>query len=77
MAIKAVMKSDDYIDLVPGYEYNVSKILYHRHVMLEGSPRRYDIGCFYFIHNGKKISKEEAYRQYALERVKKKLGVKY
>lgn len=76
----AKMIKDEYPDLVVGYEYKVKKLITKNtdsyHVMIEGSPRRYQAGCFEFWNNGKKISAKEAYRLQQIEVVKRKLGLK-
>lgn len=72
---KAKMINDSYIDLVPGYEYDVKKVFTDGHIMIGDSPRHYDINCFAITLNGKRLSKSEIYRQYKLQVVKEKLGL--
>ena len=77
--MNAVMVKDEYPDLVPGFQYKVRKIFRHGsnyHVMVEGNPRRYQVSCFEFWNNGKKVPAKEAFQLQQLEVVKKKLGIK-
>ena len=75
--MKAIMTNDDYIDLVPGYEYEVERMYSnYAYIILKGSPRRYDFHSFKIIHNGKVLSYQEAYRQYKYESAMKKIGMK-
>lgn len=76
--MQAIMIKDEYSDITPGFPYEVDKVFSRvdGHIKLKGSPRRYQIGCFMMVHDGKRITYEEAYRLYQLDKVKKKLGMK-
>ena len=60
----AIMRKDKYIDLVPNYPYEITRVFYDGHIKLQGSPRRYEDKYFDLIHEGKKITHEEAYELY-------------
>ena len=75
--MKAIMINDVYTDLVPGYEYEVTKVysISYGYINLQGSPRRYDINSFKITHNGRVLNNQEAYRQYMHESAIKKIGL--
>jgi len=75
--MKAVMINDDYIDLVPGWEYEVERVFSnYAYIILKGSLRRYDIHSFKITHNGRELSYREAYKQYMYESAMKKIGIR-
>ena len=76
--MKAAMINDDYIDLVPGYEYEVERVYSpgYNHIKLKHSPRKYDIHSFEITHNKRVLNHQEAYRQYVCETTMSKFGLK-
>lgn len=74
--MQAIMVKDEYVDLEPNCPYEVEKVYSENYIQLKRSHRRYKSGSFKLMHNGKKISHEEAYRLYKIEVVRKKLGMK-
>ena len=72
--MKAKMINDDYIDLVPGYEYEVARVYSpgYDYIKLKHSPRKYDIRSFEITRNGKVLNRQEAYRQYIYARLFRK-----
>ena len=74
--MQAIMVEDEYSDIVLHHPYEIEKVYCYTHIKLKNSPRLYDSGCFAIVHHGKKISHREAYRQYKIQIVKDKLGMK-
>lgn len=72
----ARMRYDGYIDLTPGFPYEIEKVWQDGHFKLKHSPRRYRSCCFKFYHNDKEIPFKEAYRLYRVQCIKAKLGMK-
>ena len=72
----ARMRNDGYVDITPGFPYEVDRVYFDGHIRLKNSPRRYRSGCFEIFHKGKKITHKEAYRLYRLNCIKDKLGMK-
>ena len=60
----ARLTKDTYIDLVPYFPYEITRVFYDGHIKLQGSPRRYESKYFDLNHDGKKITHEEAYELY-------------
>ncbi len=74
--MQAIMVEDEYSDIVLHHPYEIEKVYCNTHIKLKNSPRIYMSNSFVIIHNGKKISHREAYRQYKIQIVKNKLGMK-
>ena len=74
--MQAVLVKDDYTDITPGFPYEIERVFVNTYIKLKNSPRRYMSSSFDIIYKGKKISHKEAYRQYKIQRVKNKLGMK-
>ena len=70
------MVKDDYTDITPGFPYEIERVFATTYIKLKDSPRRYMSSSFDIMHKGKKISHKEAYRQYKIQMVKDKLGMK-
>lgn len=73
--IKAILRKNEYPDLEMGEEYEVERIYANGHILLKDNKRLYLAVCFRFVHNGKYISKSEAYRLQQIEKVKQKMGM--
>lgn len=74
--MQAIMIDDEYVDITPGFPYEIERVYSVAYIKLKNSPRRYLSSSFDIIHNGKKIPHKEAYRQYKIQIVKEKLGMK-
>lgn len=74
--MQAILVKDDYSDITPGFPYEIEQVFAVTYIKLKNSPRRYMSSSFDIIHNGKKIPHKEAYRQYKIQIVKEKLGMK-
>lgn len=74
--MQAILIKDEYSDIAMGFPYEIEKVFGKKHIKLKNSPRRYVSSSFDIMHNGKKISHKEAYRQYKIQIVKDKLGMK-
>ena len=70
------MVGNEYADLDLYVPYEIEKVCCHTHIKLKGNPRTYLSKYFVITHKGKKISHKEAYRQYKIQIVKDKLGMK-
>lgn len=66
--MKAILVKPDYPDLEQGKPYHIKKIWWDGHIMLVGSPRKYDINSFKITYKGKSISKTAAYKRYCMEK---------
>lgn len=73
--IKAILRKNEYPDLELGKEYEVARMYANGHILLKDNKKLYLGVCFRFVHNGKYISKKEAYRLQQLEKVKQKMGM--
>ena len=74
--MQAIMIDDEYVDITPGFPYEIERVYSVAYIKLKNSPRRYLSSYFNIMHKGKKISHKEAYRQYKIQIVKNKLGMK-
>lgn len=69
----AKMIKDNYIDLVPNYPYEVTKVFRDGRIKVKGSPGIYDGRNFLIMQDRKEISLEEAYKQYRKVAVRKRI----
>ena len=60
MKLTAKMIKDDYVELVQDYLYEVRKFHGDKHIMINGSPRRYTATSFSFECDGKPVSISKA-----------------
>ena len=60
MRLTAKMTKDDYVELVQDYPYEVRKFHGDKHIMINGSPRRYTVTSFSFECDGKPVSISKA-----------------
>lgn len=74
--MQAIMIDDEYVDITPGFPYEIERVFADTYIKLKNSQRRYMSSSFDIMHKGKKISHQEAYRQYKIQIVKDKLGMK-
>ena len=72
----AIMINDDYVNITPGYPYEVDKIWWDGHFTLKDSPRRYLATSFKFYDKGNELTFREAYKLYRVNCIKAKLGMK-
>ena len=73
--MQAIMIKDEYSDICPNYPYDIDRVYGNGHIRLKNSPRLYCGSSFEIYKDGKKIGIKEAYRQYKLSEVKRKLRV--
>lgn len=74
--MQAILVEDAYLDITPHLPYEIETVSRDTYIKLKGSKKKYMSNSFAIIHNGKKISHKEAYRQYKIQIVKEKLGMK-
>ena len=60
MRLTAKMTKDDYVELAQDYPYEVRKFHGDKHIMINGSPRRYTVTSFSFECDGKPVSISKA-----------------
>jgi hypothetical protein len=73
----AIMRDDGYVDITPGFPYEIDKVYQNGRFRLKNSPRQYRATCFKFYDDkGKEITFKEAYKLYRVNCIKAKLGMK-
>lgn len=75
--MKAIMKNDDYIDISPCYEYEVTRVYRNGYIKLKGKPRFYQADSFEIRYKGEKIPFKKAYQIYKVQSVLSKLGINH
>lgn len=68
--MQAAMITDEYMDITPGYTYEVDRVYKDGRIRLVNSPRIYDGRHFEIRYKGKRIDLKKAYRQYRWSRKK-------